>query len=182
MSEFNFRDFRKKLLVKLKDRSMKYGEQWLKASRVTAPLGYTDNLKSGLQVDYKEGEGLKLSHEWEGSLLHETKPFLHVPKKMVGRVAWWHYGYEFLKNRGRNITLDDTSKVWLYYLGLNWAKKKRYPSYTWHYAKEAFNTLGGITNFRKTLETGNIPQYNENYSDNSGSFINHIRSVTSTRV
>jgi hypothetical protein len=172
---------RKKILVKVEKNARRYGAVWRIESQNTAPLGFTNKLKAGLTLTYKEGVGLKLSHEWKGGLWHELKPYTHVPRKEVGKVAWYHYGYEYLRNRGRTVDLTSRSKVWLYYLGLNWAYKRNYPSYTWSYCKEAYNRIGGIKTLKDYILKGSGRVQNQHYSSLAGALIPGIRSKTMPR-
>lgn len=167
-----------KILREVNTLATKFGAEWLAESRITAPLGFTEKLKRGLVVTYKEGKGLSLSHEWAGGSAHQKQPFLHVPKKMVGYTAWFHYGYQYLINRNRQVDLTEKSKYWLYYLGLNWARKHGYPSYTWAYATEAYKRLGGIMNLRSALTTGKMKKSTENYNTLAGRYIPNIKSQT----
>lgn len=173
--------FRTEILKKIETNSKRYGRAWQLESMNTAPLGFTDKLKSGLTLTYREGVGLSLSHEWRGGLLHELKPYTHVPRNEVGKVAWWHYGYEYLRNRGRTVDITARSKVWLYYLGLNWAHKRNYPSYTWSYCKEAYNRIGGFKTLKDYILKGSGRTHNQHYSTLASSLIPGIRNKTMRR-
>lgn len=127
----------------------KFGKVWQTQSKITAPLGYTGQLKRSLKaqpIDDKKPRGIRLTSDKKYAIKQNRAPLTHVPKGEVGRKSWVHYGRGLPAGR----SISRTRKA-LYYRGLNWAHQNNYPQYLHNYAREGYKLGGGIRTLRKIM-------------------------------